>query len=318
MTTTGLQRTIAVAGAASGIGAATARRLRAEGHRVITIDRHQADVTGDLATTHGRWRVIARVTLLARGRLDGLVQAPTLEDRREASGAHVVSASYFGRVAILEGLWPALAAGGQGAVVLATGATEITEGPRPLDLVRLCLEGAEADARGLADQVGWERAAAASALALARYVRRQAHSRRWRAAGVRLIAIAPGVGDLPRLGPDLNAPEVIRELQRFRSATDGVAARITFLMGDEAQNWWQATLGGEDPDSEMHDDEGIHPASAGAHWMPNRRPVTRELVRLATKDAEGFSRTISTMYSSLALTDFTDGRIDVLKAAFGS
>lgn len=56
-TTTGLQRTIAVAGAASGIGAATARWLRAEGHRVITIDRHQADVTGDLATTHGRWRV---------------------------------------------------------------------------------------------------------------------------------------------------------------------------------------------------------------------------------------------------------------------
>jgi hypothetical protein len=46
-------------------------------------------------------------------------------------------------------------------------------------------------------------------------------------------------------------------------------------MGDEAQNWWQATLGGEDPDSEMHDDEGIHPASAGAHWMPDRRPVTR-------------------------------------------
>lgn len=77
MTTT-LQRTIAITGAASGIGAATAHWLRAEGHRVITVDRHQADVTGDLATAPGRWRAIASVTRLAGGRLDGLVHAPTL------------------------------------------------------------------------------------------------------------------------------------------------------------------------------------------------------------------------------------------------
>ena len=51
--TTRLQRTIAITAAASGIGAATAHRLRAEGHRVITVDRHQADVTGDLATAPG-------------------------------------------------------------------------------------------------------------------------------------------------------------------------------------------------------------------------------------------------------------------------
>ena len=38
--TTRLPRTIAIAGAASGIGAATAHWLRAEGHRVITVDRH--------------------------------------------------------------------------------------------------------------------------------------------------------------------------------------------------------------------------------------------------------------------------------------
>jgi NAD(P)-dependent dehydrogenase (short-subunit alcohol dehydrogenase family) len=164
MMTTTLQRTIAITGAASGIGAATAHWLWAEGHRVITVDRHQADVTGDLATAPGRWRAIASVTRLAGGRLDALVHAPTLEDRREGHGARVVSASYFGRVEILEGLWPALVASGQGAVVLVT-STAVSPGLRPLERVRLCLAGAEDEARKLADQVGSQRASAASAMA---------------------------------------------------------------------------------------------------------------------------------------------------------
>ena len=81
---------------------------------MITVDRHQADVTGALATAPGRWRAIASVTRLAGGGLDGLVHAPALEDRRAGRGARVVSASYFGRVEILEGLWPALVASGSG------------------------------------------------------------------------------------------------------------------------------------------------------------------------------------------------------------
>ncbi len=44
---------MALTGAASGIGAATAARLKAAGHRVITVDLHGADVTCDLATEAG-------------------------------------------------------------------------------------------------------------------------------------------------------------------------------------------------------------------------------------------------------------------------
>jgi NAD(P)-dependent dehydrogenase (short-subunit alcohol dehydrogenase family) len=253
MMTTTLQRTIAITGAASGIGAATAHWLWAEGHRVITVDRHQAEVTGDLATAPGRWRAIASVTRLAGGRLDALVHAPTLEDRREGHGARVVSASYFGRVEILEGLWPALVASGQGAVVLVT-STAVSPGLRPLERVRLCLAGAEDEARKLADQVGWERASAASAMALAKYVRQHARRPWWHGAGVRLIAIASGVGDLARLGDDLNDPETLEDLERFRSATDSVAARIACLLGPEAQAWREATLGADDPDAGAHGD----------------------------------------------------------------
>ena len=48
--------TYVVSGSASGIGATVAARLRADGHTVIGVDLHDAEVTGDLATTSGRDR----------------------------------------------------------------------------------------------------------------------------------------------------------------------------------------------------------------------------------------------------------------------
>ena len=47
-------RTIAITGAASGIGAATSERLQSEGHRVIGVDLHETDIAADLATPQGR------------------------------------------------------------------------------------------------------------------------------------------------------------------------------------------------------------------------------------------------------------------------
>jgi NAD(P)-dependent dehydrogenase (short-subunit alcohol dehydrogenase family) len=61
-------RTYAVTGAASGIGAATAHYLRERGARVIACDLHDADVVADLATEDGRAALVEGVTRLSQRR----------------------------------------------------------------------------------------------------------------------------------------------------------------------------------------------------------------------------------------------------------
>jgi hypothetical protein len=90
----------------------------------------------------------------------------------------VVSTNYFGRVALLEGLQPALARSGDAAVVLGSTPDGISL-PSPVELAHLCLDGAEDRARTLAHQIGAERASGAGAAALARYVRRHALTPEW-------------------------------------------------------------------------------------------------------------------------------------------
>ncbi len=235
---------VAVVGAAAGVGAATARRLTSDGHRVITVDLRDADVTCDLGTDAGRRSAVAGVTRLAQGVLDGLVQVPRAEGR--AAGAAVISRHYFGSVAVLEGLRPALARGGHSAAVL--GPTWSGGGPAgPVEVQRLCLLGDEGRARKLAEATGAAPAYGASTAALARYVRRHALTPDWIGAAIRLSTIASGPIDPLRLGDDLNDDEAIRDLERFRAVAEAVAARIAFLLGPEAHALWRSALAGGPP-----------------------------------------------------------------------
>lgn len=68
----------AVTGAASGMGAASADRLRAAGHTVITVDLKEADVVADLSTPAGRSVAVRRTLERAGSRLDGAVLAAGL------------------------------------------------------------------------------------------------------------------------------------------------------------------------------------------------------------------------------------------------
>ena len=99
-----------VTGSASGLGAALVALLEAEGRPVIGVDRHEADIVADLGTVEGREAAIAAVLDRSGGRLDGLVSCAGLSPIHPDAAA-VVSVNWFGAMAMLDGLLPALSRG---------------------------------------------------------------------------------------------------------------------------------------------------------------------------------------------------------------
>ena len=100
--------TIAITGSASGIGAATTKVLESQGDRVIGVDQRNAEIEADLSTTEGRSAAVAAVLEASGGTLDGAVACAGIGGGVHP-GALVVSVNYFGAVAFLEGVRPALA-----------------------------------------------------------------------------------------------------------------------------------------------------------------------------------------------------------------
>ena len=193
---------IALTGSASGIGAATRRRLEAAGHEVIGVDLRDAEVVADLGTAAGRDAAVAAVLERSDGVLDGyagFAGVPATVD----PPALLVHVSYFGSIAVLDGLRAALARGdGRSAVAVSSAAATVA----PVDetLVAACLEGDEARAASLATAGGI--AYASVKLALARWTRRQAPA--WAADGIRLNALAPGNTHTPLTAVTLADPEI--------------------------------------------------------------------------------------------------------------
>ena len=236
--------TYAVTGSASGMGKATAERLRANGHTVIGVDIQPADVVADLSTPAGRRAAADAVRSACGGRLDGAVMAAGLGPApgREQP-ALITQVNYFGVVELLQAWQPALAAGEQAKVVAFSSNSTTTIPAIPGRAIRALLDGDGDKAvrtlkvfgRGASSM-----AYGASKVAVSRWVRRHAVTREWAGAGIRLNAIAPGAILTPLLEKQLSTPAEAKAIGSFPVPIGGfgdagkLADWVVFMLSDAA------------------------------------------------------------------------------------
>ena len=248
-----MDRTYVVTGAASGIGAATAKWLAERGGRVITSDLHDADVIADLATPAGRQALADGAAKLSGGRVDGVV-ANAGGGPPETS----LSLNFYGAVATLEGLRPVLAKSPSPRAIAVSSIASLR--PWAADITEACLTLPEAEANATARRK-WESGQAsggvgANALpdgvqfgldlygaakqALQRWCRKAAPSTAWGGAGIALNVVALGFYDTPAAAYVLTNPEARDAMEKlaslkgsFPGRAEEAAALLAWLVSPE-------------------------------------------------------------------------------------
>ncbi|WP_433392411.1 SDR family oxidoreductase [Micromonospora sp. KLBMP9576] len=212
--------TYAVTGAASGMGRATAERLRGDGHTVVGVDLRDADVIADLATPAGRAAAASEVLQRVGGRLDGAVCAAGLGGIPGRDRV-VQQVNFFGVVDLLEAWRPALASAGNSKVVV-FGSNSTTLTPMvPESAVRALLARDPDKALRVVGRFRGRSAPfayASSKMAVTRWARRSAVSPQWAGAGIRVNVLAPGIIATPLLEEQIARGE--------KDAVEGLAVPI--------------------------------------------------------------------------------------------
>jgi NAD(P)-dependent dehydrogenase (short-subunit alcohol dehydrogenase family) len=231
-------RTYVVTGAASGIGAATARLLRQRRGRVIACDRHDADVVADLTTSDGRAALVDGVTRLSGGTIDAIVA--------NAGGGPpetMLTLNFFGAVATLEGLRPLLGGSTAPRAVIVSSTSSL--GPTDAGLVEACLASGEGAAIAeaklmLASGKSPLELYGSAKRALNCWCRRVAVSPQWAGAAIPLNVIAPGVVDTAAAAWILSDPENRARVQRlvplreaYPAKPEQIAALIAWCVSPE-------------------------------------------------------------------------------------
>lgn len=229
-----------VTGAASGIGAAVAARLREAGYHVLGVDRAGADVQADLGTREGREQAIEQIEAAVES-LDGYLAFAGIGPGTGRTGSDVVAINYFGAIGVLEGVRHLLVDGS--AIVLTSSNSTTTQPGWPVELAKLCLDGDEAAACASADSYGDYAsifAYPATKAALAYYVRSRCAD--YIASGIRINAIAPGFIDTPMTRASREDPQVASSLDAYvelipagrAGRPEEIAGLVQFLVGPDA------------------------------------------------------------------------------------
>lgn len=236
--------TYAITGSASGMGRATAQRLRGDGHTVIGVDIKDADIVADLSTPRGRSEAVGAVLEASGNRLDGAVLAAGLgpgagRDRPR----QIAQVNYLGVVEPLSAWRPALAAAERAKVVVVSSNSSTTVPAVPGRTVRALLAH-DADKALRSVRIFGPAAPtimyAASKIAVSRWVRRHAVLPEWAGSGVRLNALAPGAVMTPLLQEQLSTPRQARAVRSFPVPVGGfgeashMADWMCFMLSDSA------------------------------------------------------------------------------------
>ena len=236
-------RTIAITGAASGIGAALKKRLESQGDRVISVDLRNADILADLSTPDGRASAIKGIQEACGGVLDGLVPCAGLSGLPDRPGSLLASLNYFGTVDLIEGLRENLArAEAPSVVVMSSNSTTTVPGAMvSMEVVEALLAGDEEKARTLTDKTGSLAAYPTTKTALAYWVRRNAPTEAWIGQGINLNAISPGKTETAMVAEGRADPVIGPHMDAFplpigrEGQPEEIAALLGFLLGPEAR-----------------------------------------------------------------------------------
>lgn len=236
--------TYVVTGAGSGMGQATAQKLRDKRHTVVEVDIKGADIIADLSTPEGRTEAADRVLEASGALLDGAVLAAGLGPAPGPGRPHeIAEVNYLGVVDLLDAWRPALAAAGNAKVVVFSSNSTTTTPAVPQRTVRALLaHDADRAVRSvrLFGKIAPAMMYAASKIAVSHWVRLNAVTPQWAGSGIRLNALAPGAVLTPLLEEQLSNPKEAKAVRSFPIPIGGygdagqLADWVCFMLSDAA------------------------------------------------------------------------------------